>query len=242
MKTLISATMLLLFFCSFAVSQPFPYKGSEFLSITFQTSPDLLNKLVPKPLSTNPGGVMNILIGLQKLESGYSYYEMYLSIPVEFNGKKGAYIPLLYLNKTNPIIMGREIWGFPKYDAEINFQKSGKKATARIYKDEKLLIEAELELGNVINKNIGSDPLIFILKYIPSIEEGSIDVKKLNSVYMSQFTYTKFQEAKAKLIINNIPDASIGEIPVIKILDASFYESNFILGFGRTEYDYLKQK
>jgi len=121
-------------------------------------------------------------------------------------------------------------------------EKSEKNATARIYKDEKLLIEAELELGNVINKNIGSDPLIFILKYIPPIEEGSIDVKKLNSVYMSQFTYTKFQEAKAKLIINNIPDASIGEIPVIKILDASFNESNFILGFGKTEYDYLKQK
>jgi acetoacetate decarboxylase len=59
---------------------------------------------------------------------------------------------------------------------------------------------------------------------------------------MRQSTYTKFQEAKAKLIINNIPDASIGEIPILKILDASYSESNFILGFGKTEYDYLIPK
>jgi acetoacetate decarboxylase len=163
-------------------------------------------------------------------------------IPVEFNGKEGFFIPIMYLDKVYPITGGREIWGFPKYDAEINFQKDEKKATASLNKNGKLLIEAELELGNVINKNTGSDPLIFILKYIPSIEEGSVDVKKLNSVLMTNSIYTKYQEATAKLIINNIPDASIGEIPIIKILDASYSESNFILGFGKTEYDYLKQK
>lgn len=242
MKTLISTVILLLFFSVCAEGQPYPYKGSEFISITFQTSQDLINRLVPKPLNTYPGAIMSISIGLQKLESGNSYHEMYLAIPVELNGKKGAFIPLLYLNQINPIILGREIWGFPKYEAEINFQKDDKNAIARIYKDKKLLIGAELELGNVISKNNESDPLIYVLKYIPSVEEGRVDVKQLNSVYMRQSTYTKFQEAKAKLTINNIPDASIGEIPIIKILDASYSESNFILGFGKIEYDYLKQK
>jgi acetoacetate decarboxylase len=242
MKTLISTLFLLLFFCSLAKSQPYTYKGSEFVSIVFQTSPDLVNKLVPKPLIANKEGLMSIAIGLQRMESGFTYHEMYLAIPVEFNGKKGAFIPLLYLNKVNPIILGREIWGFPKYDAEINFQKDDKKATASIYKDGKLLIEAYLELGNVISNIKGSDDLLFVLKYIPSVEEGSIDVKKLNSVFMTNNTYTKYQEATAKLIINNIPDAFIGELPIIRVLNASYHESNFLLGFGKTEYDYLKQK
>ena len=242
MKTLISTVILLLFFGSLAKSQPYPYKGSEFVSIAFQTSPDLVNKLVPKPLIANTEGLIGIAIGLQRMESGFTYHEMYLAIPVELNGKKGAFIPLMYLNKAMPIYRGREIWGFPKYDAEINFQKDDKKVTASIYKDGKLLIEADLELGNVISNIKGSDNLLFVLKYIPSVEEGSIDVKKLNSVFMTNSTYTKYQEATAKLIINNIPDASIGEIPILKILDASYSESNFILGFGKTEYDYLKQK
>jgi acetoacetate decarboxylase len=83
---------------------------------------------------------------------------------------------------------------------------------------------------------------MYILKYVPSAEEGSVDVKKLISLYSSQFSYPKFQKANGKLTINNIPDASIGEIPVINILDASYSVNNFVLGYGKVEFDYLKQK
>jgi len=40
---------------------------------------------------------------------------------------------------------------------------------------------------------------------------------------------------------NSIPNHSIGEIPIIKILNASYSESDYDLGFGKTEYDYLLQ-
>jgi len=66
--------------------------------------------------------------------------------------------------------------------------------------------------------------------------------KKIISVYLSNCTYNKYTEAEAKLIINNIPDASIGEIPILKILNASYFEYDFVLGFGKVEYDYLKQR
>ena len=239
-------------FISFGQSQPVTYKGSETMSITFQTTPEVINRLVPVPLKAYPGEIMIISIALHNVESAfidkqkqmsdYKYHEMYLTIPAEFNGKAGGFMPLLYLDKVDPIILGREIWGFPKYFAEINFQKDEKKTSARVSKDGKLLIEIDLELGKMTNPIVESDPLMYILKYIPSIEEGSVDVKQLNSLYSSQFSYSKFQEANGKLTINNIPDASIGEIPVVKILNASYSVSNFVLGFGKTEYDYLKQK
>jgi len=42
--------------------------------------------------------------------------------------------------------------------------------------------------------------------------------------------------------INNRPDESIGDIPVLKILNASYFVYDFVLGFAKVEYDYLKQK
>jgi len=240
MKALISTTILLLLFCSNAKSQPYSYKGSELITIVFQTSPDLVKKLVPEPVIANPGGIMVIAIGVQRMESGISYHEMYFAIPSAANGKEGLFIPILYLDKALPLYLGREIWGFPKYEAEFNYSKDDKNVAASIHKDGKLLIEVAIELGNSVNDMKAADPLVFVLKYIPSAEEGSIDVKKLNSVIMANYTYTKYQQGLAKLVINNIPDAIIGEIPIYKILDASYSEVNFILGFGKTEYDYLK--
>jgi len=41
----------------------------------------------------------------------------------------------LYLNNVFAITAGREIWGFPKYDADIIFQKDANHITAQISKD-----------------------------------------------------------------------------------------------------------
>ena len=234
--------LAIMFACYLAQAQPYRYKGSEFIRIVFITSQDVLSRLVPEPLNANPQGLMILDIGIQKMESGLSYHEMALSIPVEFNGKTGAYSALLYLNNVFAITGGREIWGFHKYDADLSFQKDTNHIAARISKDNKLLIEANLDLGNTIENYKADDPLLFVQKYIPSAEEGSIDVKKINSVYLTNCVYKKYREAEAKLSINSIPDGSIGEIPILKILNASYFEYDFVLGFGKVEYDYLKQK
>jgi len=226
--------------CSLTQAQPFPYKGSEFIRINFVTTQDVLNRLVPPPLNANQQGLIVLDIGLQKMELGLYYHEMILSIPVEFNGKTGSYAALLYLNNVLAITGGREIWGFPKFDAEITFQNEPDQIFAQISKDSKLLIEADVKLGKTVENYKAEDPLIFVQKFIPSAEQGTIDVKRINSVYLSNCNYHIFKEAEAKLKINSIPDGSIGEIPILKILDASYFVYDYVLGFGEVEYDYLK--
>lgn len=252
MKTIISTVLFLFFFTVVVQGQPVKYKGSETLSITFQTTSEVIKRLVPSPLMAYAGDIMIISVAFHNIESAYidkkmqisdyNYHEMYLTIPVMFNGRPGGFMPILYLDKVDPIILGREIWGFPKFFADIDFQKNEKTASARVSKDGKLLIVLELELGNLTNQKVESDPLMYIIKYIPSAEEGLVDVKKLISLYSGQFSYSRYQEANGKLTINNIPDASIGEIPVFNILDASYSVNNFVLGYGKVELDYLKQK
>lgn len=244
MRSLILTTLVvvLLLISGIAKSQPYAYKGSEFIRITFQSSQDVINRLVPKPLVANSEGLITLDIGIQRMEIGLIYHEMILSIPAEINGKKGAYAAILYLDDVRAITPGREIWGFPKYFAGIVFQKDSNHVFTRISQDEKLLIEVNLELGMTINDYKAPDPLSFVLKYIPSAEEGSVDVKQINSVYSSNFTFHKLQLAKATLTINSIPDNSIGEIQIIRILNAFYFKGDFVLGFGKTEYDYLKQK
>ena len=233
---------LAIVFCCYVQGQPFQYNGSEFIRITFQTSQDVIDRLVPEPLNANSEGLIILDIGLQKMEIGLNYHEMILSIPVEFNGKNGGFCALLYLDNADAITGGREIWGFPKYFADISIKKDDKNVTAQITRYGALIIKADLELGKTLSIPEAPDPLAFVLKYIPSIEEGSIDVKQLNSVYSSNYTITKLQEAKANLTINSIPDAAIGDIPITKILNATYFESNFLLGYGKIEFEYSKNQ
>ena len=252
MKTSVLTVILLMLLTSIGQGQPVKYKGSETISVTFQTTPDVINKLVPAPLKAYAGDIMIISVAFHNIESAYidnqkqmsdyKYHEMYITIPAVFNGKVGGFMPILYLDKVDPIIAGREIWGFPKFYADIDFQKNEKTVSARVSKGGKILIEIELDLGNKSDQKVEADPLMYILKYIPSVEEGSVDVKQLNSVYSSQFSYSIFQEAIGKVTINDIPNGSVEKIPVVRILSSSYSVSNFVLGFGKTEYDYLKQK
>lgn len=228
--------------CCWVQGQPYQYNGSEFISITFQTSQDVIDRLVPEPLNANSEGLVILDIGLQKMEIGLNYHEVILSIPVEFNDNIGGFCSILYLDNSDAITGGREIWGFPKYFADISIEKDGNKVTAQVTRNGTVVIDASAELGESISIPEAPDPLAYVLKYIPSVEEGSIDVQQLNSVYMRNNTITKLQELKAELTINNIPDASIGEIPIIRILSASYRESNFLLGYGKIEYDYLKKQ
>ena len=241
MKTLIASIVLMLLVCCNAISQPYNYKGSELITIAFQTNPEVVKKLVPEPLVPNQEGIIALAIGIQRIESGLAYHEMYFAIPAGINGKEGLFIPIMYVDDAYPLYMGREIWGFPKYDAKMTFVKDDKQINASISKNGKLLLDVTLVLGNDIPGMKGPDPLVFVLKNIPAIEENMADVKKLNSAILSNYTYLKYQQGSAKMTINYISDGFIGEIPVINILDASYSVVNFTLGFGKTEHDYLKQ-
>src|SRR6185369_1998634 len=102
---------------------PRTYHDSKLVSITFKTTPEALQKLVPKPLVPNPENLVSLYIGRfntpdysrgEYIFKGDSYLEAGFVVPVAFEKQSGGYSLFLYLNKPGPAISGREIWGFPK--------------------------------------------------------------------------------------------------------------------------------
>jgi len=227
---------------SLSYAQPFQYKKSETLLITFQTKQELIEKFIPKPLEANKEGIINLEIIVQKMDSGYKYNEMILSIPVEYNGKKSVFHKLLYLDKTRSITKGREIYGFPKHYADIKIEKSGKNITAIVSQDGNNIIELIAEIGEKIDDATPVEHQVwFVHKKIPSIEKGEMDVDELNGVFIDNFKAFNSKNIKSELTINAIPDENLGTIPVLKIVKSVYYECDFILGFGETIVNYKKK-
>jgi acetoacetate decarboxylase len=147
---------------------------------------------------------------------------------------------LLYLDKISPITGGRERWGFPKHYADIDLKISKQKTSATVTVNGNVVIEMSGVLGNEIESpDIVNHQEWYVHKRIPSIEQGKMDVDELNAVYVDNFRTYNSRILNADIELKSFPHENIGEIPVIKILKAVYFECDFVLGFGRTEFNFL---
>jgi Acetoacetate decarboxylase (ADC) len=74
-----------------------------------------------------------------KLESG-------IGVPAVFSKTTGNYAVFLYLNKALPIVGGREIWGWPKKDAEITFNEGNREISGRVERSGSVLLSLTAKL------------------------------------------------------------------------------------------------
>lgn len=225
-------------------SPPYQFKGSCLATIIFETSPEVLRALVPKPLIPNPENQMRITIGEQKVIKPlpYNYYEVYFSIPVSFGDKKGRYLPVLYLNKAGAIVSGREIWGYSKLDADIKFAVKDGMVQAVVVRQGIEILKLSLKLGPFIGP-IPNSPggLSYSLKLIPSADKNSpIAIKQLTTAIVKDVAVQKLAFGEAKLVLGGSDSDPLDQIPVKKILKAYYAESDFVLDYGEIVYDYLK--
>jgi len=100
---------------------PFHYENNQVISIIFRTAPEMLQELVPAPLRSNPDNLAFIYVGIFNVPQKGIYKEAGIGIPAFFGETFGSYLIYLYLDPALAIMPGREIWGWPKKDAEITF-------------------------------------------------------------------------------------------------------------------------
>jgi acetoacetate decarboxylase len=222
---------------------PVQFQDNKIIRIFFKTTPELLQELVPKPLAPNQDNLMFIYVGELNIVDMVSYKEVGIGVPVSFSEKPGNYAVYLYLDKAVPIVGGREIWGFPKKDAEITFEKEDNKISAKIVREGAELINASL---NVLEKvdPIPSRPNLpwFNLKIIPSVKKGAPpDVKQITSTLL-EYNVKELHRGMAKLEFGTSPLDPLGNIKVVEIIGGEYVINDFVLGYGDILHDYLTEE
>ena len=224
---------------------PFTYEGSQVVSVTFRTSPELLRAMVPEPLVPAETNEVSVSIVHHHIVAPMplSYYEAFLLIPVSHQGSPGQYIPVLYLDDAAAIIGGREIWGFSKFGGEIRMVEEGGEVRATVQQAGVTLIEVSVHPGDPLAAIPEPPNLpIFNVKIIPSVEEGAPpEVKQLTATTMGNPKIAELRPGAGTLSFGSTPVAPLGSIPVLEILGASWYKYGFTLDYGTIVHDYLAE-
>lgn len=223
---------------------PYIYQGNRSINIVFKTTPETLEALVPSPLVANPDSVLfiyftqfNVVAPIQ-----FRYLEMGIGVPVSFSDTAGQYAVYLYLDKAGAIVPGREIYGWPKKDAEFVFSEDKDGITAQVVREGVVLANAGLHL---LEKDdpIPQQPSApwFNLKLIPSVKKNAPpDVMQLTSTVIESETREKYTGLATLKLDSSVSDP-LGDIPILAVLDGSFTIGDMTLGYGDVIYDYLTE-
>ena len=224
---------------------PYIYQGNRSINILFKTTPETLQALVPAPLVPNPDSVLFIYIAQFNVvtPTKFHYLEMGIGVPASISDTAGQYAVYLYLDKAGAIVPGREIYGWPKKDAEFSFIEEKDSITAQVVRDGVVLAEAtlhHLEKVDPIPQQPGAP--WFNLKLIPSVKKNAPpDVMQLTSMVIESEMQEMYTGAATLKLGSSVSDP-LGDIPILAVLEGRFTVDDVTLGYGDVLYDYLAEK
>jgi len=230
-----------------SVPPPYRYRGCRAVNILFRTDPGALEPLVPAPLQVDPDQPSVLYIGHFELaDFDMPYNEAGLLVPVVGKGMSaGSFAVVLYLDRANPIVGGREVYGWPKKDAEeVLFRDVGTSISAVVTRYGRRIITVGFEVEQRVAPVPERSPTpIYFVKLIPSVQQDAPpDVLKLNSMVITPDVITKLRVGKGHLEFGNSPyDPFLASIPVREVVYAEAVVHDFTLGYGEVVVDYLAE-
>jgi acetoacetate decarboxylase len=223
---------------------PYYYKDNIGINIAFRTAPEVLQAFVPSPLIPNPGNLAFLYVGDFNVDKPVrlKYREAGIGVPVLLNGKPGGYFVYLYLDRAQAIVPGREIWGWPKKDAEIQFLADGTRFQASVTREGVEIISASVDATEpVLPIPAPVEMPSFNLKIIPSVQRNHPpDVLQLTSATGTSARKALFR-GDATLSLASSPNDPLGDIPVLEIVSAEQYVEDMSLDCGEVLVDYLAE-
>ena len=227
---------------------PVQFRDNRIMAVIFRTQPEVLQELVPKPLLPNPAGLMFVYIGQLNIETPafgrYDYLEAGIGVPAFFSKTPGNYAVCLFLNKALPIVGGREVWGWPKKDAEITFSEKDGEINGRVERFGTVLLSLNGKLEKKADP-VPSQPELpwFLLKIIPSARRNAPpDVWQLVSTRNIDVKTKELWNCTASLELKTGPQDALGNIPVLEVVSAQFSVGEFAMDYGEILHDYLVKK
>ncbi|AGK96684.1 acetoacetate decarboxylase [Clostridium pasteurianum] len=222
---------------------PYRFHNREYLNIVYRTDANTLRKIVPEPLELDEPLVRFEMMAMPDVSGLGAYTECGQVIPVSFNGKKGDYLHMMYLDNHPAIAVGRELSSYPKklgypklfVDSDtlvgtLDYGKLRVLTATMGYKHESLDIN---EARNQICRPN------YMLKIIPDYD-GSPRICELVCAQITDITIHEAWTGPARLQLFDHAMAPFSDLPVKEIVSSSHILTDLTLPAPIVVYDYLK--
>ena len=152
----------------------FWYRDVTMMFIQYRTDEEALLRVLPDGLELGDDPVAVVMIGDYHFSTFGPYPEVVFSIPCLLDGEPVSYAHYLFVDQEAPLIAGREVWGYAKKLAHIEFINQSEQYMAIVERPRgnRILTAVMRTVDNVPADAFPSVPSVS-LKMIPDAEENS---------------------------------------------------------------------
>ncbi len=225
---------------------------AEFAIVAFMTDKKIVKKLVPKPLKPAEMPLATAFIARYPRTSfGSVYNEAAVFLNVEYGGEQGSYCLSMPVTEDMALILGREIYGFPKKIAEeISLEVTGKGLKGRCVRHGVDIINLSMPFEKEVDqqellKTIASftpnapvpekwDVVNFLFKYFPAANGSGFEYKpRLVKQVTTLEALSKIKMAsKFQLTLKSSNRDFLGDIPVKNPIFGCYAVYNTVMHLG----------
>jgi len=106
-------------------AKPFYFKNAKMYRFAFETDPQAAAEFIPEQLSLVEPASASLMFCEYPWSTIGPYNEAILSVDVDYKGEVFQFMTHLVLDSSEPILVGREYYGFPKKMGVIDFSSEG---------------------------------------------------------------------------------------------------------------------
>ncbi|WP_026572843.1 acetoacetate decarboxylase family protein [Bacillus sp. UNC438CL73TsuS30] len=211
---------------------PYHYEDYQKVSVYCQGDIEALQRFLPKEFKVTSDVFEVFVLTNIKIQGLDLYSEGGIVIPCSFKDIEGACVAFEYVDTDGALCAGREIWGYPKKLAEVQFKKDETSIRGVITRKGKKIIDVtfEKDQGSFYEPPILSPRLQ--VKRMPNPEVYGTDTNFVIKNVLQNAETKKKVYGQATINIEPSAEDPLSELGIKKVLGAMYMEGAFTLTYG----------
>ena len=220
------------------ISERYQKKGefydTEVLTVFFETKQEVVERLLPSPLKPTALPVGGAFVAnYPRTNFGVTYLESALFLLAQYNGEEGAYFLAMPVTDDIALILGREIFGYPKKMAEISLEREGNDVKGWTERHGIRFFEVKAKLTGNFNDAIAQqmvtqsmeatpDLVAYNFKYFPAPEGGGFDYNPRLIKEVITRKPKSIEMGEAELILRPSEHDPWDDVEIVRVLGAMY--------------------
>jgi acetoacetate decarboxylase len=218
--------------------ETFEFYDVEALTVFFMTKPEVAERLIPPPLRTAKAPIgMVFLANYPRTSFGVAYLESALFMMTEFNGEEGVYCLAMPVTNDMALILGREIFGYPKKIGNIHFKRRGNDVEGWTERHGVRLLNIQAKLTGKFNNEaaqgmmretfqLDRDLVIYNYKYFQAPTMKGFDYNPRLIREVVKLHRNSLEMGEAELVLRSSDHDPWGDIQIVQVLGAVYTTGN----------------
>ena len=210
------------------------FYDAEVLTVYFETKQEVVERLLPSPLepAAMPVGAA-FVANYPRTNFGVTYLESAIFLLAQYKGEEGAFCLAMPVTDDIALILGREVFGYPKKIAAIGFEREGNDVRGWTERHGIRFFEVKAKLTGKFNDAIAQqmiiegmettpDIVVYNFKYFPAPEREGFDYNPRLIKEVIARKPKSVEMGEAELILKPSEHDPWCDVEIVRVLGATY--------------------